>query len=103
AQGEIQKAQEDASTKIAEANTVAKSADERRASSERQAHQAALLRTQAESAAKEQQEIADSRSLANASQMILRQQPDELPRSISVAANALTKYSTVEADAALRE
>src|SRR5205807_75328 len=94
AEHEKQKAQEDARTKIAEANSLAKSADERRARAELQARQAVLLRTRAESAAKVQQAIADSRSLANASQTILRQHPDELPRSVSVAASALTKYRT---------
>jgi WD40 repeat protein len=50
-----------------------------------------------------EQTVADSRSLANRSQTLLRQRPNELPRIITLAATALKKSHTVEADEALRE
>jgi WD40 repeat protein len=55
-----------------------------------------------------QQTIAEARSLANRSQTLLRQRPDELHRSTAYAVEALAKASdvnvpSVEADSALRE
>jgi WD40 repeat protein len=76
----------------------------------RLAEEASLRATAAERAASvakaeadRQQTIADSRSVANRSQTILRQRPDEVPRSVSLAVESLKTARTVEADTALRE
>jgi hypothetical protein len=58
--------------------------------------------------AEKQAGIAQSRSLANRSQTLLRQRPEELPAALSLAVNAMkrsltTGVRTVEADSALRE
>lgn len=83
-------------TKEAEAKTrLANEASRRASTAEAQARAA---QTEAE----RQQTLADSRSLANRSQTLLRQRPNELPRSVTLAVDALKKSRTVEADTALR-
>lgn len=56
----------------------------------------------------EERAIADSRSLANRSQILLRQHPEALPRALELAVSAMNESSAigvhgVEADSALRE
>ena len=56
----------------------------------------------AKSEADHQQAIASSRADANRSQTLLRQRPDQVPRSLELAVRALKKARTVEADDSLR-
>lgn len=56
----------------------------------------------AKSEADHQQAIASSRADANRSQTLLRQRPDQVPRSLELAVRALKKAQTVEADDSLR-
>jgi WD40 repeat protein len=71
--------------------------------------QAATTRADAEQArAGREQAIAESRALANRSQTLLRQHPNELSRSVSIAVEAMKKATafgipSVDADTALRE
>lgn len=92
-----QKALADRATLDAEAKT--RLADE----AARRAAAAEKLARAAEAEGERQQTIADSRSVASRSQTILRQRPDEVPRSVSLAVKALKTARTVEADTALRE
>lgn len=72
------------------------------------AEAAALRAKEAEKRAEYEQAIADARSLANNSQTLLRQRPEELPRAVSLAVDSMKKFTSVglhgvEADTALRE
>jgi WD40 repeat protein len=74
----------------------------------RRAQEAEASRVVAQASADRQQAIAEARSLANRSQTLLRQQPEALTRSISLAIDSVKRASaigvqTVEADTALRE
>jgi WD40 repeat protein len=69
---------------------------------ERRAAAAAALARSANLEAVRQQTLADSRLLANRSQTLLRQHPEELLQSVSLAVEAVKKFPTAEADAALR-
>lgn len=92
-----QKALADTATLDAEAKT--RLADE----AGRRATAAGEVARAAKAEADRQQTIGDSRSIANRSQTILRQRPDEVRRSVSLAVKALKTARTVEADTALRE
>ena len=96
AQNDINKAQADAQIKITEADNETRKANDKRAAAE------ALRRTALTEAAR-QQTIGASRSLANRSQALMRQNPDALPKAVAFASDALTKHHTSEADEALRE
>lgn len=72
------------------------------------AEEAALRAREAEKRAEREQAIADARSLANSSQTLLRQRPEELPRAVSLAVDSMKKFTSVglhgvEADTALRD
>lgn len=74
----------------------------------RKAQEAQHTARAAQAEANRQQSIAEARSLANRSQTLLRQRPEEVPRSISLAVASMKKSSAVglhavEADSALRE
>jgi WD40 repeat protein len=74
----------------------------------RHAEAAEAARVVAQAEAERQQAIAEVRSLANQSQALLRQRPDEARRSLSLAVDSMKKavaagIRSVEADAALRD
>lgn len=74
----------------------------------KQARDATRAAQEAGRQAEKQAGIAQSRSLANRSQTLLRQRPEELPAALSLAVNAMkrsltTGVRTVEADSALRD
>src|ERR1051325_2435177 len=101
AQQEIKQAQDDAQTKIARADELASAAEEKRAAAQKKAEQE-LARADREHA------IGDARSLANQSELSLRQRPEAVPRSMSLAVSSLTKSAAIdvpviEADSALRD
>jgi WD40 repeat protein len=87
---EIAKADATEQKRLADDATVKAQAAEARATSE-------------QARAEKQGALADSRSFANHSQTLLRQGPDDLPNSVSLAVAAVRKSHTVEADTALRD
>jgi WD40 repeat protein len=122
---EAEKQKTEAGKQRAEAEKQRAEADRQKAEADRQkeaadratkdAQEKTKLADAAEGRAREataradrQQTIAEARALANRSQTLLRQRPDEVNRSTEYAVKALTKASdvnapSVEADSALRE
>jgi WD40 repeat protein len=96
AQTDINKAQAEAKIKIDEADEETRKANDKRAAAE-------ALRRTAQTEATRQQTIGASRSLANRAQVLMRQNPDALPKAVGLSFDALTKHHTSEADEALRE
>jgi WD40 repeat protein len=108
AQSDIEQAQRNAQEKIAAADALAKTADEKRMAAEEQRQAAEKLRDAANREAHLQSTIAYSRSLANHSQRQLRQRPEEVQKSLKSAVDSMkvglsVGLHPVEADTALRE
>lgn len=108
AQSDIEQAQRNAQEKIAAADALAKTADEKRMAAEEQRQAAEKLRDAANREAHLQSTIAYSRSLANHSQRQLRQRPEEVQKSLKSAVDSMKAgmsvgTHSVEADTALRE
>lgn len=92
-----------AEAKAAEQTRLADKAAAEAREQTRLAEVAARRARDAQAEAARQQLIGESRSIASRSQTLLSRNPDELPRSVSLAIGALRKSRTVEADSALRE
>lgn len=108
AQMQILDAQNDAKVKITEANALASEADRKRLTADAQKTEAEGLRDAARAEAGRLGTIAESRSLADRSQKLLRRRPEALQRSIGFAMEAVRKsadlaHGTLESDTALRE
>lgn len=92
----------------AAAETKAGAAERRRLVAEDRRSEADRLAAAARAEAERQQQVNAAQRLANEAELVLKHQPDQLPRSIYLAADSLSQFDSLgirslDADVALRE
>jgi len=91
-----------------EANRMAASAEDRQHVAEASRREAEILAERARGEAVKQQRIANAQRLTGEAELVLKQQPDQLPRSLLLASQSLQEFDalgmrSLDADLALRE